>query len=86
MAALLLATTPALAQEAYGARHMTPQEAATNSVLVWTDPQQVVRWADGSGIAGMPILLKDNIETADMPTTAGSLSAAPSCATPQSIT
>ncbi len=71
-AALLLAGT-ASAQEAYGARHVTPQEAATNSVLVWADPQQVVRWEAGSGIVGMPILLKDNIETRDMPTTAGSL-------------
>jgi len=30
----------------------------------------------GSGIAGMPILIKDNVETADMPTTAGSLALA----------
>lgn len=39
----------------------------------------VLRWTDTSpssgvsAITGMPILLKDNIETADMPTTAGSL-------------
>ncbi|WP_396593888.1 amidase [Brevundimonas sp. R86498] len=34
----------------------------------------VLRWASGAGAAaGLPILLKDNIETADMPTTAGSL-------------
>jgi len=72
-AAVLLVTSPVFGQEAYGARHVTPQEAATNSVLVWADPQQVIRWEEGSGIAGMPILLKDNIETADMPTTAGSL-------------
>jgi len=70
---LYLAASPALAQEVYGARHVTPEEAATNSVLVWTDPEMVVRWEAGSGIAGMPILLKDNIETRDMPTTAGSL-------------
>ena len=72
-AAVLLLAGAASAQEVYGARHVTPQEAETNSVLVWADPQLVVRWDDGSGIVGMPILLKDNIETADMPTTAGSL-------------
>jgi amidase len=39
----------------------------------------VLRWNDATAapmrgpLAGMPILLKDNIETADMPTTAGSL-------------
>lgn len=72
-AAALLITGAASAQEVYGARHVTPEEAATNSVLVWADPQMVVRWETGQGIAGMPILIKDNIETADMPTTAGSL-------------
>lgn len=53
----------------------TPAQRSTNSVLTWGrhDPDVVVRWASGSGIPGMPILLKDNIETADMPTTAGSL-------------
>lgn len=30
-------------------------------------------WAPADGIRGLPTLLKDNIETADMPTTAGSL-------------
>tara|TARA_R110002124_G_scaffold5008_10_gene31569 strand:- start:1837 stop:3114 length:1278 start_codon:yes stop_codon:yes gene_type:complete len=30
-------------------------------------------WPASGGVAGMPVLLKDNIETADMPTTAGSL-------------
>lgn len=42
----------------------------------------VIRWNDALSapmrgpLAGMPILLKDNIETADMPTTAGSLALA----------
>ncbi len=43
----------------------------------------VLRWSDSSptssgesAVSGMPILLKDNIETADMPTTAGSLALA----------
>lgn len=41
----------------------------------WTDRQEADRVARrGSGLVpGVPILLKDNIETADMPTTAGSL-------------
>ncbi|MBJ7317250.1 MAG: amidase [Brevundimonas sp.] len=45
--------------------------------------RSVIRWSEGpwsstgsSDIAEMPILLKDNIETADMPTTAGSLALA----------
>lgn len=52
-------------------------------VLCWQDKETVnavLRWADvntvaldRSGVAGLPILLKDNIETRDMPTTAGSL-------------
>lgn len=44
-----------------------------NAVLRWTDASPV---SGTSAIAGMPILLKDNIETADMPTTAGSLALA----------
>ncbi|WP_242076408.1 amidase [Brevundimonas diminuta] len=46
---------------------------SAHSVLVWnaTSPSRGV-----SAISGMPILLKDNIETADMPTTAGSLALA----------
>ena len=36
----------------------------------------VLRWADAPSGDGMPILLKDNIETRDMPTTAGSLALA----------
>ncbi|WP_295171057.1 amidase [uncultured Brevundimonas sp.] len=46
---------------------------SAHSVLVWsaTSPSRRV-----SAISGMPILLKDNIETADMPTTAGSLALA----------
>ena len=45
----------------------------TNSVIRWSASVSPVAWTAGQGIAGMPILLKDNIETADMPTTAGSL-------------
>ena len=45
----------------------------TNAVLRWAPSDSYALDWDGSGIAGMPILLKDNIETADMPTTAGSL-------------
>lgn len=44
-------------------------------VVRWTDQQEEDRVARrGAGdLFGVPILLKDNIETADMPTTAGSL-------------
>lgn len=44
----------------------------TNAVLRWVD-QPLGRLSEPQGIRGMRILLKDNIETADMPTTAGSL-------------
>ena len=43
------------------------------AVLRWTDTSPS---SGASAITGMPILLKDNIETADMPTTAGSLALA----------
>lgn len=45
--------------------------ATTNAVLRWADVNPPA-W-DGAGVTGMPILLKDNIETRDMPTTAGSM-------------
>jgi amidase len=56
----------------YGAPVMTADQERTHSVLTWADPHSVIVW-NGGGVAGMPILIKDNIETRDMPTTAGSL-------------
>ena len=51
-----------------------PQDAAYRSVIRWTPGSQIPIRGDADAILrGMPILLKDNIETADMPTTAGSL-------------
>ncbi len=47
--------------------------ATTNAVIVWADGIGETNWSSADGIAGLPILLKDNIETRDMPTTAGSL-------------
>lgn len=47
--------------------------------LCWRDAESshaVIRWAAPGIATGMPILLKDNIETVDMPTTAGSLALA----------
>lgn len=46
---------------------------AAHAVLRWTETSPS---RSASAISGMPILLKDNIETADMPTTAGSLALA----------
>ncbi|MBU4039238.1 MAG: amidase [Alphaproteobacteria bacterium] len=45
----------------------------------WRDAESshaVIRWATPGIATGMPILLKDNIEAVDMPTTAGSLALA----------
>jgi amidase len=45
----------------------------TNAVITWSPSVTDIDWAPGDGIRGMPILIKDNIETFDMPTTAGSM-------------
>lgn len=82
--ALLLAASTAIAQErrlehtdAYPPAFLLQEKART------LDPsfQPVIRWNTDLGfkpgpLAGMPILIKDNIETRDMPTTAGSLALA----------
>ena len=50
--------------------------ATVNSVIAWNPATASAQWdADdpARSILGMPVLIKDNIETADMPTTAGSL-------------
>ncbi len=48
---------------------------STNAVIAWSPSVAELDWS-GNGISGMPILIKDNVETADMPTTAGSLALA----------
>ena len=45
----------------------------TNAVITWSRSVSTLDWRPGDGIRGMPILIKDNIETFDMPTTAGSM-------------
>ncbi|KAK0351675.1 hypothetical protein LTR94_024021 [Friedmanniomyces endolithicus] len=74
-AAALVAALGACALSAcQGAADVAPLDSA-NAVIVWSaqaDQTALTKW-DGQSIAGMPILLKDNIETRDMPTTAGSL-------------
>lgn len=54
----------------------TRDRATVNSVIAWSPAAGSTTWDAGAAdrsIVGMPILVKDNIETADMPTTAGSL-------------
>lgn len=46
---------------------------STNAVIAWSPAVSELDWRPGDGIRGMPILIKDNIETFDMPTTAGSM-------------
>jgi amidase len=48
----------------------------SHAVIRWASAADVAAFAAISHPAGMPILLKDNIETRDMPTTAGSLALA----------
>ena len=50
-------------------------QQTTNAVLLWADVA-APEWDPTQGVRGLPILLKDNIETRDMPTTAGSLALA----------
>ena len=57
----------------YGSFAAEHDRAVADSVIVWNDTVERVLWASADGARGLPILLKDNIETADMPTTAGSL-------------
>ena len=61
------------APDQYGAIHCLADLTTTNAVLRWVPGREWVGWIPRYGVSGMPILLKDNIETADMPTTAGSM-------------
>jgi len=72
-AALVSFASDANAQTWGGPAAVLRDETLANSVLLWAPGLGEVEWAPADGIAGMPILLKDNIETRDMPTTAGSL-------------
>ncbi|WP_029415401.1 amidase [Brevundimonas bacteroides] len=75
-AAVLVLAGAANAQTWGGPRAVLHDETTANSVILWTPGLGAVEWSAEDGIAGMPILLKDNIETRDMPTTAGSLALA----------
>lgn len=57
----------------FGSRTCVFDKVFTNAVVTWAEGVDAVRWTPEQGIRGMPILLKDNIETRDMPTTAGSM-------------
>jgi amidase len=75
-AAVLAFAGAANAQTWGGPRAVLHDETTANSVILWTPGVGEVEWSPEDGIAGLPILLKDNIETRDMPTTAGSLALA----------
>lgn len=66
-----------LAEQLAGAEAHCEDVAASLAALCWRDAissHAVIRWASEEPTGdGLMILLKDNIETADMPTTAGSL-------------
>lgn len=72
-AAVLTLVGGGQAQTWGGPRAVLHDETTANSVILWAPGLGQVDWSPEDGIAGMPILLKDNIETRDMPTTAGSL-------------
>ncbi|MFN4296080.1 MAG: amidase [Brevundimonas sp.] len=72
LAGLTLAACATSGQPTLEAR----DRATVNSVIAWSPAADSATWDAGAAdrsIIGMPILIKDNIETADMPTTAGSL-------------
>jgi amidase len=75
-AAVLALAGTASGQTWGGPRAVLHDETTANSVILWTPGVGPVEWSPEDGITGMPILLKDNIETRDMPTTAGSLALA----------
>src|SRR6218665_336712 len=66
----------ALAGTALAGCASTAPNDPTNSVLRWSGATAGNWDAASASVRGMPILLKDNIETLDMPTTAGSLTLA----------
>ncbi len=70
-------TAPMLAEQLARAEAHCEGVAESLAALCWRDAissHAVIRWATATPQGtGLPILLKDNIETADMPTTAGSL-------------
>jgi len=56
------------------AERLGPADAPYASVIRWASGATVaVEGGEGAPLRGLPVLLKDNIETAYMPTTAGSL-------------
>ncbi|HEY1224554.1 MAG TPA: amidase [Brevundimonas sp.] len=59
--------------ERFGSRLCVFDRIMTNAVLAWADDVDSVGWTEAQGITGLPVLLKDNIETRDLPTTAGSM-------------
>ncbi|ADL01766.1 amidase [Brevundimonas subvibrioides] len=59
--------------EGYGLQWAQRDRETINSVVAWVEDAGETNWTSADGITGLPILLKDNIETRDMPTTAGSL-------------
>jgi amidase len=75
-AALALGACATMPRDALAYRAAPSRDTATASVILWTPGQPGVRWSSAQGAGGLPILLKDNIETRDMPTTAGSLALA----------
>lgn len=86
LSAGLLAATPAAADPGDDARTYRARIAALddagpelNAVIVATDPDEAARTARaaaGLPLAGRTVLVKDNIETREWPTTAGSLALA----------
>ncbi|MBX9615284.1 MAG: amidase [Caulobacteraceae bacterium] len=71
-AGLIAAALSALWVGGAAAQAVEPADPV-NAVIVWSGAPIDRDWTTADGMTGLPILLKDNIETADMPTTAGSL-------------
>lgn len=70
--AMVVHSAAAAPPRVFGKVKLTAKARSKNAVIAWAKVPRKIVW-NGASVAGMPVLVKDNVETRDMPTTAGSL-------------